>query len=73
MLLPFIDLALVNFKVPVAPLLRADGPAFTNQNKPNESLGATQPSEEGVPTIITWTYGGNEVAVEGSWDNWTSR
>ncbi|KAF9615462.1 hypothetical protein IFM89_023570 [Coptis chinensis] len=23
--------------------------------------------------MITWTFGGNTVAVQGSWDNWTSR
>ncbi|XWS71804.1 hypothetical protein CRYUN_Cryun03dG0169700 [Craigia yunnanensis] len=27
----------------------------------------------GIPVIITWNYGGNDVAVEGSWDNWRSR
>ncbi|OWM69092.1 hypothetical protein CDL15_Pgr025279 [Punica granatum] len=60
-------------QIPVAPLLRPEGPVFLNQNKQNESPGTAQPSEGGVPTIITWSYGGNEVAVEGSWDNWTSR
>lgn len=29
--------------------------------------------DEGVPTVITWSFGGNEVEVVGSWDNWTSR
>ena len=27
-------------------------------------------SEQGIPTMITWSHGGKEVAVEGSWDNW---
>ncbi|CAH2062670.1 unnamed protein product, partial [Thlaspi arvense] len=31
------------------------------------------PAERGIPTLIMWNYGGNDVAVEGSWDNWTSR
>ncbi|KAF9603662.1 hypothetical protein IFM89_037321 [Coptis chinensis] len=31
------------------------------------------PQEQGIPTLITWTFGGNTVAVQGSWDNWTSR
>jgi len=31
------------------------------------------PPQKGIPTLITWNYGGNEVAVEGSWDNWKSR
>ncbi|KAK9122543.1 hypothetical protein Sjap_012145 [Stephania japonica] len=29
--------------------------------------------QRGIPTLITWSYGGNSVAVEGSWDNWSSR
>lgn len=29
--------------------------------------------EQGVPTLISWTYDGKEIAVEGSWDNWKSR
>ncbi|MCD7457587.1 Beta subunit 1 of SnRK1 [Datura stramonium] len=27
----------------------------------------------GIPTLITWSHGGNNVAVQGSWDNWRSR
>ena len=52
------------------------------QQRPNEiqipSNSWTQPiigyekicNEQGIPTMITWTYGGKEVTVEGSWDNW---
>ncbi|XP_020572920.1 SNF1-related protein kinase regulatory subunit beta-2-like [Phalaenopsis equestris] len=29
--------------------------------------------EQGIPTMITWSYGGKEVAVEGSWDNWNTK
>lgn len=29
--------------------------------------------EQGIPTMITWAYGGKDVAVEGSWDNWKTR
>ncbi|KAF8414259.1 hypothetical protein HHK36_002259 [Tetracentron sinense] len=29
--------------------------------------------EQGIPTMITWSYGGKEVAVEGSWDNWKTK
>ncbi|KAK4791405.1 hypothetical protein SAY86_031818 [Trapa natans] len=60
-------------QVPLSPLLRADGPGFPNQNKQNESPGESHPSEEVIPMIITWSFGGNDVAVEGSWDSWTSR
>ncbi|XP_068668060.1 SNF1-related protein kinase regulatory subunit beta-2-like isoform X3 [Aristolochia californica] len=27
-------------------------------------------SEQGIPTMITWTHGGRHAAVQGSWDNW---
>ncbi|ESR59642.1 hypothetical protein CICLE_v10016186mg [Citrus x clementina] len=64
----------VRIRVPVAPLQRADDPPLYNQMRQHEShAAASNPLEKGVPTIITWNYGGNEVAVEGSWDNWTSR
>ncbi|KAL6956941.1 galactose metabolism-related protein, partial [Sarracenia purpurea var. burkii] len=59
---------------PVAPLQRNEGPPIFNQMWQNESPGAVGlPPEQGIPTLITWNYGGNDVAVEGSWDNWTSR
>ncbi|GKV08273.1 hypothetical protein SLEP1_g19930 [Rubroshorea leprosula] len=62
-------------QVPVAPLHRGDGGSpFYNQAWQHESHGAVAtPLEQGIPVIITWNYGGNDVAVEGSWDNWTSR
>ena len=34
---------------------------------------ANHPPEQGIPVMITWSYGGINVAVEGSWDNWTTR
>lgn len=30
-------------------------------------------NEQGIPTMITWSYGGKEVSVEGSWDDWKAR
>ncbi|XP_050203831.1 SNF1-related protein kinase regulatory subunit beta-1 [Mercurialis annua] len=61
-------------QVPIAPLQRADGPPFLNQMWRNDSIGvADQPLEQGIPMVISWNYGGNEVFVEGSWDNWTTR
>uniref|UniRef100_A0A1D1ZLK0 SNF1-related protein kinase regulatory subunit beta-2 n=1 Tax=Anthurium amnicola TaxID=1678845 RepID=A0A1D1ZLK0_9ARAE len=30
-------------------------------------------SGQGIPTMITWSHGGKEVAVEGSWDNWRTK
>ncbi|KAE9462092.1 hypothetical protein C3L33_06008, partial [Rhododendron williamsianum] len=61
-------------QVPVAPLQRNEGPPVVNQMWQNEPHGAVDlPLEQGIPTLITWSYGGNNVAVEGSWDNWASR
>ena len=60
-------------QVPVAPLQRTNGPPFLNQAWQNESHEAVDVHTEGVPTLITWNSGGNDVAVEGSWDNWRSR
>ncbi|KAL5580039.1 hypothetical protein UlMin_012481 [Ulmus minor] len=65
---------LFSSQVPVAPLRRGDGPSFLPQNWNNESREADDnPPEKGIPTMITWSFGGNNVAVEGSWDNWQSR
>ncbi|KAK9156536.1 hypothetical protein Scep_003110 [Stephania cephalantha] len=60
-------------QVPVAPLPRGDTPLF-NQMWLNDSHAVPDlPPERGIPTLITWSCGGNSVAVEGSWDNWLSR
>ncbi|XP_057441497.1 SNF1-related protein kinase regulatory subunit beta-1 isoform X2 [Lotus japonicus] len=60
--------------VPLAPLQRGNGPPFLNQIWQPELHGTiSQPAEQGIPVMITWSYGGNNVAVEGSWDNWTTR
>ncbi|KAK8695930.1 hypothetical protein V6N13_001073 [Hibiscus sabdariffa] len=61
-------------QVPIAPLPSMDGHSFSSQIWRHDSPGvADSPSEKGIPVIITWNYGGNNVAVEGSWDNWKSR
>jgi len=62
-------------QVPDAPLQRAsDVPPVFNQVWMNESHNSLDlPPEKGIPTMITWNYGGKDVAVEGSWDNWKSR
>uniref|UniRef100_A0A0V0HGG4 Putative ovule protein n=1 Tax=Solanum chacoense TaxID=4108 RepID=A0A0V0HGG4_SOLCH len=31
------------------------------------------PCENGIPTMITWSHGGHEVAIEGSWDGWKTK
>ncbi|KAF6163891.1 hypothetical protein GIB67_024746 [Kingdonia uniflora] len=61
-------------QVPVAPLQRGDAPPIFNQLWMNDSHGDFDlPPEQGIPTMITWSYGGNIVSVEGSWDNWATR
>ena len=62
-----------HFQVPVAPLAGGDNNPVFPQMWTNESQGVDLPPEKGIPTMITWTYGGNNLAVEGSWDNWKSR
>ncbi|XP_068663239.1 SNF1-related protein kinase regulatory subunit beta-1-like isoform X2 [Aristolochia californica] len=62
-------------QVPLAPLQRAaDVPPMFNQIWMNEPQGQSDlPPDQGIPTLIIWNNGGNEVLLEGSWDNWTSR
>ncbi|KAK3023696.1 hypothetical protein RJ639_044306 [Escallonia herrerae] len=60
--------------VPVAPLQMVNGPSLFNQMWQNESDESVDlPPEQGIPNLITWCYGGNDVSVEGSWDSWSSR
>ncbi|KAK7303417.1 hypothetical protein RJT34_14323 [Clitoria ternatea] len=61
-------------QVPVVPLQRPDemyasSPSWMQTTSGYEDMY----SELGIPTMITWSYGGKEVAVEGSWDNWKAR
>ncbi|XP_013620683.1 PREDICTED: SNF1-related protein kinase regulatory subunit beta-1-like isoform X3 [Brassica oleracea var. oleracea] len=60
---------------PLAPLQRTiNAPPSPNTVQWNQSQRVFDPPEEqGIPIIITWNQGGNDVAVEGSWDNWRSR
>uniref|UniRef100_A0A0D9WI08 Association with the SNF1 complex (ASC) domain-containing protein n=1 Tax=Leersia perrieri TaxID=77586 RepID=A0A0D9WI08_9ORYZ len=65
-----------NGHVPVAPLhIHTEFPPVFNNSWMNGSHESAnnQPQEKGIPTLITWSQGGNEVFVEGSWDNWQSR
>ncbi|KAM3404896.1 hypothetical protein ACQJBY_007786 [Aegilops geniculata] len=63
-------------QVPVAPLQIPNefSPVFNHSwmNGSDESTNNNPPEIE-IPTLITWSQGGNEVFVEGSWDNWTTR
>lgn len=65
---------ITNFQVPVVPLQRPDemqipNPSWMQTSSGHEDIGNTV----GIPTMITWSHDGHEVAVEGSWDNWKTR
>ncbi|CAN8300927.1 unnamed protein product [Cochlearia groenlandica] len=61
-------------QVPITPLQRASASPSTNRIQWNQSQRVFDNHiVQGIPIIITWNQGGNNVAVEGSWDNWRSR
>ncbi|KAK3232717.1 hypothetical protein CYMTET_56958 [Cymbomonas tetramitiformis] len=53
--------------MPQAPT-RSQPTSIPNRDSPNSH---TQPNL--VPTFITWSYEGNQVEVQGSYDNWSTR
>ncbi|GFZ03338.1 SNF1-related protein kinase regulatory subunit beta-2 [Actinidia rufa] len=61
-------------QVPVLPLQRPDEIHVPSHSWMQTATGYEDIcSEQGIPTMITWSYDGTEVSVEGSWDNWKSR
>ncbi|XP_022877898.1 SNF1-related protein kinase regulatory subunit beta-2-like [Olea europaea var. sylvestris] len=61
-------------QMPVVPLQRSDerhipSPSWMQTTSGFEDMYM----ERGIPTMIIWSHGGQEVAVEGSWDNWMTR
>ncbi|KAK6124749.1 hypothetical protein DH2020_041501 [Rehmannia glutinosa] len=61
-------------QMPVVPLQRPDELSIPSPSWMQTSSGYEDTyNEQGIPTMITWSYGGNDVFVEGSWDNWKSR
>ncbi|KAK4259153.1 hypothetical protein QN277_005513 [Acacia crassicarpa] len=61
-------------QVPAVPLQRPDDmQALSHSWMQAPSAYEDMCNEQGIPTMITWSYDGKEVAVEGSWDNWKSR
>ncbi|KAL1804118.1 hypothetical protein ACET3Z_032765 [Daucus carota] len=61
-------------QVPVVPLQRPDemhipSPSWMQTTSAYEDIS----SEQGIPTMITWSYDANEVFLEGSWDDWKTR
>ncbi|OIT34037.1 PREDICTED: SNF1-related protein kinase regulatory subunit beta-2 [Nicotiana attenuata] len=61
-------------QMPVVPLQRPEEVHIPNPSWMQTTSGYDDLNDEqGVPTLISWTHDGKEVAVEGSWDNWKSR
>ncbi|KAL3627275.1 SNF1-related protein kinase regulatory subunit beta-2 [Castilleja foliolosa] len=61
-------------QMPLAPLQRPDELSIPNPSWMQTRSGNEETyNERAIPTMITWSYGGNEVFVEGSWDDWKSR
>lgn len=63
-------------QVPVFPLQRPDEILMQNQSGnivQNTMEYGDMPCENGIPTMITWSHGGHEVAIEGSWDGWKTK
>ncbi|CAL0301086.1 unnamed protein product [Lupinus luteus] len=61
-------------QVPVVPLQRPDEMHVPSPPWMQTRSGCEDMFRElGIPTMITWSYEGKEVAVEGSWDNWKTR
>ncbi|KAF6153759.1 hypothetical protein GIB67_000992 [Kingdonia uniflora] len=61
-------------QVPMVPLQKAnERPNFNQAWIENSTVYEDMGYEQGIPTMITWCYGGREVAVVGSWDDWKSR
>ncbi|XP_035543869.1 SNF1-related protein kinase regulatory subunit beta-2-like isoform X2 [Juglans regia] len=61
-------------EAPVVPLQRPDEMYVSSHSWMQTASGYEDMcSEQGIPTMITWSYDGKEVAVEGSWDNWRTR
>ncbi|KAL2959826.1 hypothetical protein AAZX31_17G005800 [Glycine max] len=61
-------------QVPVVPLQRPDEMHVPSCSWMETTSGYEDVYREvGIPTVITWSYDGKEVAVEGSWDNWKTR
>ncbi|KAG5039145.1 hypothetical protein JHK82_019966 [Glycine max] len=58
-------------QVPVVPLQRPDDIHVPSCSWMETTSGYEDMyTQVGIPTMITWSYDGKEVAVEGSWDNW---
>ncbi|MCO5580934.1 hypothetical protein L7F22_034808 [Adiantum nelumboides] len=57
--------------VPLLPMSKGNGGPMSYYLQGSQRQ--THEDQQGIPTIIQWTYGGHEVYIEGSWDNWQTR
>lgn len=56
------------------PVASASSPKSNHMWRSEATTQAVDSSpQKGIPTLITWSHGGENVVVEGSWDNWGSR
>ncbi|RWW83719.1 hypothetical protein BHE74_00007761 [Ensete ventricosum] len=63
-----------SFFIPVAPLQGQEEMHSPSDSRMRNSITYEDVlDDQGIPTMITWTHGGKEVFVEGSWDNWKTK
>eukprot|EP00250_Pteridium_aquilinum_P004922 c15099_g1_i1 orf=263-1135(+) len=61
-------------QIPVLPISNGSGkPSPYSPYSAGLQMQSDQHQRQGIATIIQWTYGGDEVFIEGSWDNWLHR
>ncbi|CAL9132833.1 unnamed protein product [Musa textilis] len=61
-------------QIPVAPLQgREEMHSPSGSRMPNSITYEDVLDNQVIPTMVTWTHGGKEVFVEGSWDNWKTK
>ncbi|KAL6657336.1 hypothetical protein ACP70R_005116 [Stipagrostis hirtigluma subsp. patula] len=60
---------------PVTPLQKATdvAPVFNQILTNRQQDDFDGPPQKKIPTLLTWTLGGKNIYVEGSWDNWASK
>ncbi|XP_073063246.1 SNF1-related protein kinase regulatory subunit beta-1-like [Primulina eburnea] len=64
---------LFSSQTPVDPLPRDNDPSVNPSRQNGSQRAVDHPFEQGMSVVISWSFGGNDVYVEGSWDNWRSR
>ncbi|KAI5079587.1 hypothetical protein GOP47_0005066 [Adiantum capillus-veneris] len=67
--------SLITPQMPQVPLCHADeaGLLWKHQVAGTSSKGGDALEGPTIAALISWNHGGNDVAVEGSWDNWCTR